>query len=153
MEKEKSDIGHWVAPWLFDPNEFVGFQYRITQISTGRIYIGKKFFTSTTRKKIKNKTNRKKVIKQSNWKKYSGSSKWLIAEIEKNGEKDFLFQIEALCSSRSNLAWREVERLVKENVLREKLLDGSPKYFNGLIPPVKFKISEETEQEKKYKID
>jgi hypothetical protein len=153
MEIDILDTGHWIAPWKFDVNKFVGFQYRITQISTNRQYIGKKFFYSITRKIVKNKKNRKKIIKESNWKNYCGSCKWLLSEIEKCGKEDFIFQIESLCESRSNLAWREVERLVKENVLREKLQDGSPKYFNGIIPPVKFKICEETQNEKEYKID
>jgi hypothetical protein len=152
MEKQKLDKGHWISPWEFEPDEFVGFIYRITNEITGQQYIGKKFLHSTLRKKVKNKTRRKKTITESNWKKYSGSSKWLLSDIEKYGKENFKFQIEALCESRSNLAWLEVEKLVKENVLREKLPNGEPKYYNGLIPQIRYKILDETPKEKKYKL-
>jgi hypothetical protein len=148
MEK----YGHWISPFDFDPNEWVGFIYRITNKLTDQIYIGKKLFTSTSRKKVKDKTKRKKVISESNWKKYSGSSKWLLEDIGNQGEDNFLFQIEALAESRSNLAWLEVERLVKENVLREKLPNGQKKYYNGLIPQIRYTIREETNKEKLFKI-
>lgn len=36
------DIGHWQFKYEFDPAEWYGFVYRITELDTGREYIGKK---------------------------------------------------------------------------------------------------------------
>lgn len=151
MKKVESKYGHWITPWDFDSTQWVGFIYRITNKITSQQYIGKKFTISTSRKKVKNKKNRKVEVKESNWKSYQGSSKWLLADIQKYGKENFEFRIEALAESRSNLAWLEVERLVKENVLREKLPNGEKKYYNGLIPQIRYVIKEETELEKQYK--
>jgi len=147
-----SETGHWVFPKEFDPEQFIGFVYRITHIPTGRSYLGKKFFHSTIRKIVKNRKNRKKVIKESNWKKYTGSSNWLNSEIALYGKDQFAFEILSLHESRGTLAYAEVEILVTKNVLRAKLLDGSKAYYNGLIPPIKFTPGDETEIEKQYKI-
>lgn len=145
------DTGHWYFFKEFDTDQFVGFVYRITHIPSGRSYIGKKFFKSTTRKIVKDRKNRKKVIKESNWKKYTGSSNWLNAEILLHGKDQFKFEILSLHESRGTLAYTEIETLVKYNTLREKLPDGSKAFFNGLIPPCKFTPGDETEIEKQFK--
>ena len=142
--------GHWQAPWDFDPEEWVGFVYRICDVDTGKEYIGKKFFFSTNRKKVKGRKNRKVVRKQSDWKSYTGSSKELNAEIERRGKDSFKFFIESLHESRSSLAYREVEAQIKENVLREKLVNGDRKFYNGMIAPIKFKVPDMTNKERLY---
>lgn len=149
--KSEAKFGHWIAPWNFIASEWIGFIYRITNKITGQMYIGKKFTVITTRKKVKNKTRKVKEVKESNWKSYQGSSKWLLTDISKYGKENFIFQIEALAESRSNLAWLEIEKLVKENVLREKLPTGEKKYYNGLIPQIRYTIKEETIKERQYK--
>ena len=150
--QEKEDIGHWTFGKDFNPEDWIGFIYQITHISTGRSYIGKKFFWSTTRKVIVGRKNRKKIIKPSNWKKYTGSSTWLNSEINLHGMDQFKFEILSLHESRGTLALREVELLVSNNVLRAKAADGTKLYFNGLIPPIKFTPGDETEREKLFKV-
>lgn len=130
--------GHWEYPVEIDPSEWFGFIYRIIETDTGKQYIGKKQFWNTKRKIIKNRKNRKKVIFESNWKEYTGSSKLLNESIEKNGIEKYAFMIESLHKSKGSLFYAEVEKQIKENVLREKLNDGSPKYFNRQIAGVKF---------------
>jgi hypothetical protein len=147
----KNNYGHWHAPWEFNPEDFVGFIYRITHMPTNRQYIGKKFFWSTTRKIVKGRKNRKIVKKPSNWKKYYGSSTWLNAEIALYGIDEFQFDMLSLHESRGTLAYREVELLVSLNALRAKLPDGSKQYYNGLISPIKFTPGDETEKEKLFK--
>ncbi len=150
MENEY-DTGHWKFFKSFNPEHWVGFIYVIVHIPTGRQYIGKKFFWCTTRKIIKNKKNRKKIIKESNWKKYTGSCKWLNAEIELLGKENFSFRILSLHESRSTLAFREVQLLVLQDALRARLADGTKAYFNGLIPPIKFTVSDDTVLELEYR--
>ena len=146
-----NNIGHWQFDKEFNPEEWVGFVYEITHLSSGRKYLGKKFFWSTTRKAVKDRKNKKKVVKESNWKSYTGSSKWLLSEIALHGKENFSFKILSLHETRSSLAWSEVERIVSSNALRAKLMDGTKAYFNALCPPIKFTVNDESEKERMYK--
>jgi hypothetical protein len=144
--------GHWITLWDFDSYEWLGFIYKITHVSSNRVYVGKKFFRMTTRKIVKNRKNRKRIVKESDWKSYTGSSKWLNSEIELFGKDQFKFEIISLHESKGTLAYSEIETLVKCNALRAKLSDGTKAYYNGLIPPCKFTPPDESEKEKKFKI-
>jgi phage-related protein len=147
-----ADTGHWTFIKDFDPLEWVGFVYLITNLTTGQKYIGKKFFASTTHVKIKDRKNRKKVVKESNWKKYTGSSRQLTEDIELLGKDKFQFEILSLHESRSSLAWREVEMIVKNDALRAKLPNGEQAYYNGLCPPIRFTVLSESKKERDYRI-
>lgn len=149
---DENKYGHWICPWEFIPDEWIGFVYKITHINSGRSYIGKKAFNFNIRKKVKNRKNRKRTIKASNWKTYTGSSKMLNEDIVKFGKDKFKFEILSLHESKGTLAYTEVETLVMKNVLRAKLADGSKAFYNGLIPPCKFTPSDETDREREYKI-
>jgi hypothetical protein len=146
------DTGHWIAKWDFDPDNFVGFVYRISDLDTNREYIGKKLFKFIRRTKKIGKRNRKIKIVDSKWKIYCGSCKELLIEIDKRGESRFKFTIESLHESRSTLAWSEVYKLVTEDVLRKCLPDGTKKYYNGIIQGIRYKVKNESETEKKFKI-
>jgi hypothetical protein len=132
------DNGHWKYKSQIDPEEWFGFIYRIVNEKTGQHYVGKKQFWSTNRKVVKGRKNRKKVIKASPWKKYTGSCKKLNADIEIFGMANFTFVIESLHKSKASLYYAEVEKQVKEDVLRAKMDSGIPKYYNGNIAAVKF---------------
>lgn len=146
------DLGHWEYPKDFDIDDWVGFVYRIIDNTNGMQYIGKKFFFSTRRKRVKGRKNRKVTIKESDWKTYTGSSKWLNQEIEDKGKENFTFLIESLHESKASLHYREVELQVVEDVLRAVMEDGSPAFYNGMIANMKFKLKDETEAEKKHSI-
>ena len=152
MNEIKQDMGHWEAKWEFTPSEFVGFLYKITNMTSGRIYIGKKFLQSTTKKVVKGKRNKKKIVKDSDWRKYTGSSSWLNEEIALYGKDKFKFEILSLHESRSTLAWAETEYLVKHDALRAKMPDGTKQFYNGIVVGIKYTVKEETEKEKEYKI-
>lgn len=144
------DTGHWEFPHEFDPSEWFGFIYRITEKHSGRQYIGKKQFQSTRRVKLKSRKNRKVVRKESDWKTYTGSSTHLNAAIEQNGKDNYEFHIESLHETKGSMYYREVEMQIKENVLLEKLDSGEPKYYNRQIGSVKFIPPEPTDKEKKF---
>jgi hypothetical protein len=138
----KQDNGHWEYPNEFDINEYVGFCYLITSLVSGKKYIGKKFFFMTTHKPpLKGKTRKRKVVKESNWKKYTGSSYDLNEEIAKVGKENFKFQILSLHENRSSLAFREIELIVMKHAVQ------SDKFWNGLIPGLRFKIKEYSDKE------
>jgi hypothetical protein len=151
--KDLDKYGHWDVQWDFDPEEFVGFVYRITHVPTGRMYIGKKFFWATLRKIVKNRKNRKKIVKESDWKKYSSSSAWVNSEIKLYGKNQFKFEILSLHESKSTLAWEETRLLVVHDALRAKLPDGSKKFYNGLVCGIKYVVKDESENEKKFRVD
>lgn len=139
--------GHWIYPKEFDPNEWVGFIYHIRNMTNDRRYIGKKFFFSTTRKKIKGRINRKKVIKESTWKKYTSSSKELNSDLIILGKDKFQFAILSLHESKGSLAYAETEAIIKYNAIRSRFEDGTKEFYNGICPPVKFSVKDYTQKE------
>ena len=57
------------------PEEYQGFVYLITELDTGKKYIGKKFFWKPKiLPKTKTRKRRVKTRAESDWKKYYGSS-------------------------------------------------------------------------------
>ena len=102
--------------------------------------------------KITGRKNRKIKKFESDWKIYTGSSKCLNLDIEIYGKENFEFIIESLHMTKASLSYAEVEKQVKENVLREKMEDGTNKYYNKQISAVKYIPPDETIEESKMKI-
>lgn len=133
------NFGHWSFPLEFDTANWFGFIYRITELSTGRQYIGKKQFEKLSRKIVKGRKNRKHVKSQSNWKIYTGSCKALNEAIEINGLDGYKFEIESLHKTKGSLHYAEVCLQIEEDVLRATMKDGvTKKYYNRNIAGVKF---------------
>lgn len=146
--------GHWNYPIDIDINNWFGFIYRIVEKSTGKEYIGKKQFWAMRKRSYKGRKNKKITYKESDWKTYTGSSNTLNKQIEENGKDQYLFLIESLHESKGSLYYAEVEKQVKENVLRECLDDGiTPKFYNGQISAVRFKPKLPTQNEILHNID
>lgn len=130
------------SEWKFQGNlineideKYIGFVYAITQISTGKVYYGKKkcFFKKTALKTVtlKNGTKKKKKIRSlvpSDWKTYYGSSDALKLEIEKCGLEDFTREILVFCESESMLSYQEA----KIQFVTDALLHPD-KYYNNWI--------------------
>lgn len=132
------DLGHWEFPHEFDVTHWFGFIYRITELPTGRQYVGKKQFFSNRTKPVKGRKNRKHYKKESDWRTYTGSSVELNRAIETLGKEQYSFHIESLHKTKGSLHYREVELQITENVLRERFQDGTRRYYNGHISAVKF---------------
>ncbi len=98
--------------WLYNNIEFTedmvgtwfGYVYEITNLTNGRKYVGKKFFTRAGTKQIKGK--KKKVRLSSGWANYWSSSEELKADVKKLGEENFTRRILYLCKSRSECSYR-----------------------------------------------
>lgn len=110
------------------PPDVVGFVYIITNLKTGRQYVGKKNFYSTKRVKVKNRTNRKRVISESDWVDYFGSNSVLVSEIQTGKKCDFKREILHLCYSKGEMALLEA----KEQINREVLYHPD-RYYNNFI--------------------
>jgi len=132
------DLGHWEFPHEFNVEDWFGFIYRITELNTGREYVGKKQFHSNLTKAVKGRKNRKHFKKESTWRKYTSSSIELNKSIELYGKDNYKFLIVSLHKTKGSLHYREVEIQVTEDVLRTRLPSGIRKYYNGNISAVKF---------------
>lgn len=110
------------------PANCVGFVYKITNIKTGKFYIGKKSLYSNTKKKLTKKElaehegpgrkpTSKRVIKESNWLDYWGSNKTILEEIKQGGVQDFRKEILKFCFNKKQLTYWEVHFQCKEEVL------------------------------------
>jgi len=116
------------------PEDCVGFVYLITNITTGKMYVGKKLakFAKTTYKvvKLKNGTKKRKKIKSkidSDWQQYYGSSPNLTEDINKLGNNNFHREILYYCRSRSECSYIEAREQFARRVLE------SADYYNGHI--------------------
>ena len=124
-------------PWLYkgtaftsdDINDQFGFVYRITNIQTGKQYIGRKYFVQ----KRKPKGGKRRVTSESDWKKYYGSSPELKADISTYGKENFSREILSLHSTLGRTNYEETRQLFLHNVLTEKLTDDTPAYYNSNI--------------------
>ena len=123
-------------PWLYkgkpfttdDIGDLFGFVYRITNISTGKQYIGRKYFWQ----KRKPKGGKRRVTSESDWKRYFGSSEELKRDIEELGRENFRREIISVHSTLGQTNYEETRQLFLNNVLTEHV-DGLPKYYNSNI--------------------
>jgi len=101
------------------PENLHGFVYKITNLNTGKIYIGRKILYNTLTKKLTKrelaeqtgpgrKPVKKKVIKESNWLSYWGSSKLLLEDVKTLGKDRFEREIIKLAFSKKQLTYYEL---------------------------------------------
>lgn len=116
------------------PDDVVGFVYLITNLSNGRMYVGKKLakFAKTSIKtvKLKNGTKKKKKVRSkvdSDWLTYYGSSLELTTDIEKLGVENFKREILHYCYSKAECSYVEARTQFERKVLE------SADYYNGQI--------------------
>lgn len=108
-----------------EPGEYYGFVYCITNLLSGRRYIGKKFFWSVKRKQVNKVRKRYKV--ESDWKEYWSSSEDLKEDVRTIGPEHFKREILHLCKNKGTTNYLEA----KEQFLREVL--ESKDWYNSWI--------------------
>jgi Putative endonuclease segE, GIY-YIG domain len=114
------------------PENCVGFVYKITNIKTGKFYIGKKSLYSNVRKKLTKKElaelsgpgrkpTKKLVTSESNWLVYWGSNKGILQEIKEEGTDSFRKEILKFCFNKKQLTYWEVHyQCINEVLLTDK---------------------------------
>lgn len=125
------DYGHWDISQvgIFNPADWFGFIYIIEHRTTGKAYIGKKFFLH---KRQKTKTDKSRT-KESDWRFYCGSSDRVKDLINEHGRDAFTYRILRLCSGRCELSYAEEESQFAADVLRARLPNGERKFLNQTI--------------------
>ena len=124
-------------PWIYKGNAFTsddigdyyGFVYRITNTTSGKSYIGRKYFVQ----KRKPKGGKRRVTSESDWKRYYGSSDDLKRDIREIGRESFKREILSLHTTLGKVNYEETKQLFLHNVLTEALDDVTPKYYNSNI--------------------
>jgi hypothetical protein len=111
----------------------IGFVYKITHVTTGKFYIGKKSLFASRKtaisKKEKATTGTRKrtktVVKESNWLSYFGSCKELSEEVLRNGAHNYKREILELCCTKKYLNYCELAHQVKMDVLTSNSYNGN----------------------------
>lgn len=110
----------WLYDGDIDPSQFSGFVYRITNLVTGKAYIGRKYTWKTTAGKRS----------ESNWRTYWGSSADLKADIKSLGHDQFEREILHWCKTKQLTNYLETAEQFKQDVLTAKLPNGRPAFYN-----------------------
>lgn len=100
------------------PEEYQGFVYQITELDTGKRYIGKKFFwrpkvlpvTKSRKRKVRTRA-------ESDWKKYYGSSKEVQLLVEEKGEENYKREILHFCKTKGDCSYWELYYQMVNHVL------------------------------------
>ena len=119
--------------WIYKDKNFseeqiednYGFVYVITNLQTGKKYIGKKFFYSLKTKVIKGKKKRQKL--PSDWKTYFGSNTELQNDVKLLGQSMFKREIIYLCKTKGECGYMEAKEQFQKCVLE------SNEYYNTWI--------------------
>ena len=129
--------GDYENPWYYkgttftsdDIGDFFGYVYLITNKTTGKKYIGRKYFVQ----KRKPKGGKRRITSESDWKKYYGSSPELKSDVSRYGKENFSREIMSLHTTLGRTNYEETKQLFLNNVLMESLDDGTPMYYNSNI--------------------
>lgn len=115
-------------PFETAPEEFQGFVYKITELDTGKMYIGKKFFWAPkTLPVTKTRKRRVKTKVESDWKTYFGSNKEVQELVKNNGEESYKREILHLCKTKGDCSYWEIyEQMVNHVLLSED-------YYNEFV--------------------
>ena len=112
-----------------DIGEFFGYVYCITNLITGKKYIGRKYFIQ----KRKPRGGGRRRQSESNWKAYYGSSKELNADRKRLGKSSFSREIISLHRTAGKVNYEETRQLFIKNVLEECNENGEEAYYNSNI--------------------
>lgn len=119
--------------WKYNGKDFTendigdnyGFVYLITNLQTGKKYIGKKFFYSVRTKVVKGKKKRYKTF--SDWQTYYGSNTELQNDVRMLSVSSFEREILHLCKAKGECGYLEAKEQFDRRVLE------SNEYYNTWV--------------------
>ena len=107
-----------------NPEDNLGFVYKITNLTNGKYYVGKKVFWNNKKHKLTRKQlaeqsgpgrkpTHEVIHTESDWKTYWGSNKQLLADIKALGEDHFECLILHVCKTKKQLTYYEMHHQCK----------------------------------------
>ena len=100
------------------PEEFQGFVYIITELDTGKKYLGKKNFWKPKILPKNSKINRRvRTRVESDWREYFGSSKEVQLLVESKGTDNYKREIIRLCRTKGEMSYYEAKAQFDNDVL------------------------------------
>jgi len=127
------------------PQKSIAFIYLITNLDSGRLYVGRKMLTSTRKKvltakeKLLLENSRKKFktdVKDTNWQNYWGTSEELTKDIKLIGKEKFKREILLFCDTKTNTSFYETYFQIKYKVLFVDSYNkhiANTKFFKGRV--------------------
>lgn len=110
--------------------QYYGFVYLITNLQTGKMYVGKKlFWHKRTLPPLKGKKNKRRKLVESDWKTYYGSSSLLTEDVNAQGADTFKREILHLCKTKGEASYYEA----KEQLVRDVLFHPEMYYNDWVI--------------------
>ena len=109
-----------------DLKKYAAFVYCITNLKTGRLYIGLKQTSFAKTKQVKGK--KKRIRAESDWREYWSSSEELKKDVILLGEDNFKRDILHFCEMKSHANYLEAREQMDRRVL-----ENPDKYYNGII--------------------
>jgi len=121
--------------WLYNeqqynntPEDYQGFVYVITELDTGKKYIGKKnFWKPKTLPITKTRKRRVRTRVESDWRKYYGSNNIVKQLVESKGEQNYKREILKLCKTKGEMSYYEAKLQFENDVLLSDI------YYNEFI--------------------
>jgi len=125
---------------VLNPEDNFGFVYKITNLTDGKFYIGKKVFWNNKKHKLTKKqlaeqtgpgrkSSHEIIRTESDWKTYWGSNKQLLADIKTLGEDHFECLILQVCKTKKQLTYYEMHYQCKF----ECLVSSSLSYNDNIL--------------------
>lgn len=110
------------------PEDYQGFVYQITELDTGKKYVGKKnFWRPKTLPVTKTRKRRVRTRVESDWRDYYGSSKEVQLLVESKGTSNYKRIILRLCKTKGEMSYYEAKEQFDKDVLL------SDEYYNEFI--------------------
>jgi len=121
--------------WLYNeqqfsetPDDYQGFVYLITEMDTGKKYIGKKnFWRPKILPKNSKRTRRVRTRVESDWRDYYGSNKTVQTLVESKGKDNYKREILRLCKTKGEMSYYEAKLQFENDVLLSDI------YYNEFI--------------------
>lgn len=112
-------IHKWKYWDTINPEDNLGFVYKITNLTNSKYYVGKKVFWNNKKHKLTKKQlaeqsgpgrrpSHEVIRTESDWKTYWGSNKQLLIDVKELGEDSFECLILKVCKTKKQLTYWEM---------------------------------------------
>jgi hypothetical protein len=112
------------APWIYKgntlttvPDNCIAFVYLLTEVATGKQYIGKKGFWSVSTVVVNGR--KKNTKRESEWAKYYSSNNEIMATVKGGNGAKFTREILHLCKTKGTASYLEAKEIFSRGCLED----------------------------------